>query len=235
MQCVRDQYFANFCVNRWNHIGMRAISSLVEPSSPLQSKAVLWCCVWFLVWCCVWLQVWFQVWCGWCGVCCLHTLPWAGMMMMRDERCQMFTVYLCSLETLRNLCYEDEGWELLIRQNQHCGACSWETSSQIVPVLSMNCIVHSVASVQVFWRLFKAVDGTPSVRPEPFHGFCHPWQSDRGLGKKWQLFTEILQNLSLRGIFYPSPEMSTRAFDRRTKLIRQLHKSWPISLTSQGN
>ena len=52
----------------------------------------------------------------------------------------------------------------------------------------------------------------PSVE-EPFHGFCHPGQSDRGLANgtfsrkscKIYRFAEIL---------YPSPEMSTRAFDQ---------------------
>ena len=63
-----------------------------------------------------------------------------------------------------------------------------------------------------FWRLFKAFDGTPSVRPPPFPKLLSPWTKPPR-PRKWQLFIEILQNLSLRRIFYSSPEMSTRAFD----------------------
>ena len=102
-----------------------------------------------------------------------------------DERmCKMFTVYLCWKPDLGNLSYEDEGWVLLIQQNQHCGDCSLKNWFTNCPSL-INELLHCSFSGECpgFRRLFKALDGTPSVRPEPFHCFCHPAQSDRGLGK----------------------------------------------------
>ena len=57
------------------------------------------------------------------------------------------------------------------------------------------------------WSIFKAFDGShPSFSP-----LLSPWTKPSRPFPK--LFIEILQNLSLRRIFYPLLEMSTRAFD----------------------
>ena len=111
---------------------------------------------------------------------------------------------------------------LLIQQNQHCGDCSLKNWFTNCPSL-INELLHCSFSGECpgFRRLFKALDGTPSVRPEPFHCFCHPAQSDRGLGKNGS-FSRKSCKIYRFAEFYHSPEMSTRAFDPRSKLIRQL-------------
>ena len=130
----------------------------------------------------------------------------------------------------------------------HCGVCSLRNWLTNCPSL-INELLHCSFSGECpgFRRLFKALDGTPSVRPEPFHCFCHPAQSDRGLGKngsfsrkscKIYRFAEFLpfaRNVNQNSWSAGKLDQATPAFQLKEKLACFFDKPMKLMVCQIGN
>ena len=142
-----------------------------------------------------------------------------------DERmCKMFNVYLCWKTWF--------GKYLLQRRRM---SVTNTTKPTLLKNFLFEKLVHKLSqpyqwttALFIQWRVSRFSTSFQStwwhaIRPSrAFSLLLSPGTKRPRPRKKWQLFTEILQNLSFRGIFYPLPEMSTRAFDPQANLIRQL-------------